>query len=127
MSLTLASLRFLIGIGLVVIWGADARAKECVRSGTYHLTSSGPWPMHITARAGEACSAGFGAIGNLTFKRLFLVSPPQHGTMSLSEGGHYTYATKEGYRGPDSFMLRICGNEMGHDGCADLQYSVTID
>ena len=63
----------------------------------------------------------------MSFKRLLLVSAPQHGSISLREGGHYTYSTQVGYRGPDSFMLRICGNEGGRDGCADLQYTVTIE
>jgi hypothetical protein len=83
--------------------------------------------MRIRARSGEACSAGFRAGGNMIFKRLFLVSAPQHGSISLREGGHYTYSTQAGYRGPDSFMLRICGTEGGLDGCADLKYTVTID
>jgi hypothetical protein len=104
-----------------------AEAKECSRSGSYHLSSTGPWPMRIQARSGEACTAGFRAGGNMIFKRLLLVSAPQHGSISLREGGHYTYSTQAGYRGPDSFMLRICGNEGGRDGCADLQYTVTIE
>lgn len=112
---------------LILASGGMAEAKECSRSGSYHLTSTGPWPMRIRPRSGETCSAGFRAGGNMIFKRLFVVSAPQHGSISLREGGQYTYSTQPGYRGPDSFMLRICGNEGGRDGCADLQYTVTID
>jgi hypothetical protein len=81
----------------------------------------------LQVRSGEACTAYFRAGGKMSFKRLFLVSAPQNGSISLREGGHYTFSAKAGYRGRDSFMLRICGTENGTDGCADLQYTVTID
>ena len=124
-------MRILTACGLmaaaILPFSEIAEAKESSRSGSYHLTSTGPWPMRIRARSGEACSAGFRAGGKMIFKRLFLVSAPQHGSISLKEGGHYTYSAKAGYRGPGSFMLRICGNESGMDGCADLKYAVTIE
>jgi hypothetical protein len=107
--------------------GDEAEARGCARSGSYHLTSIGPWPMRIRAQANSSCSANFRAGGNMIFKRLYLVSPPQHGTIQLIEGGKYIYTTRAGYQGSDSFMLRICGNEGGYDGCADLQYAVAID
>jgi hypothetical protein len=64
---------------------------------------------------------------DLTFKRLFLVSPPAHGKIRLREGGHYIYSTPSGYKGPDAFTLRVCGTEDNEPGCATLKYSVTID
>jgi Bacterial Ig domain len=62
----------------------------------------------------------------MIFKNLYLMARPQHGTIKLIEHGHFTYKPADAYKGPDSFTLRICGNEGGMDGCADLQYSVTV-
>jgi hypothetical protein len=83
--------------------------------------------MQLQARSGEACTAYFRAGGNMSFKRLLLVSAPQHGSIALREGGYYAFSAQAGYRGRDSFTLRICGTEAGSDGCADLQYTVTIE
>jgi hypothetical protein len=83
--------------------------------------------MRLNARENTTCSANFSSYGPMIFRRLYLVTPPQHGAIQLIEGGHYNYSTRAGYRGPDSFTLRVCGNQNGYDGCADLQYAVTID
>lgn len=83
--------------------------------------------MRLRARADQTCGANFSAFGPTIFKRLYLVTPPQHGAIQLIEGGRYRYSTRAGYRGPDSFKLRVCGNQNGYEGCADLDYAVTIN
>ena len=84
--------------------------------------------MYITARAGSTCQATFGSVGstNLEFKRLLLVTAPGRGKIRLREGGYYIYTAPNG-GSSDSFALRVCGKENGKEGCADLQYSVTIN
>ena len=78
------------------------------------------------ARSGQPCGGGFFSGGSMRFKRLYLATPPQNGTVSLREGGYYSYQSKAGYRGPDTFTLRICGTEGTVEGCANVRYSVTV-
>jgi hypothetical protein len=108
---------------------ASHAAEHSNRRGSYHLSYDGNFPMYLTARAGTTCEATFGSVGrsNLTFKRLFLVSPPTHGKIRLREGGYYIYSAPAAYTGPDAFTLRVCGTEDDKPGCATLQYSVTIN
>jgi hypothetical protein len=81
----------------------------------------------MTVNSGSECGGTFGAGGRIVFKRLYLVTRPQHGTVALREGGHYHYVSAAGYRGSDSFMLRVCGSVNGHDRCANLQYAVSVE
>ncbi len=111
-----------------MLWAAPSRAAErgCVRQFTFHLTSEGPWPAFMVLKAGDSCRSGFTAGGTTHFKRLYLTQRPEHGRVSLYEGGHYEYFAAAAYRGRDAFMLRVCGDRDGHDGCANLQYTVEI-
>jgi len=115
---------------LALVAGAmidEAQARGCSRAGRFSLTSAGPWPMRLRALEGEACNANFRSYGPMIYRRLYLVSSPQHGNIQLIEGGRYRYSAQAGYRGADSFMLRVCGTQNGYEGCADLQYAVTIE
>lgn len=100
----------------------------CNRSGRYQLSYDGNFPMNIAIRSGATCEATFGSYGNanLTFKRLLLVTPPVRGKIKLREGGYYIYSAPAGYKGSDTFTLRVCGSQDNKPGCATLQYSVTI-
>jgi hypothetical protein len=124
----LISILILIAALLAAVpFSDEAQARGCSRAGRFSLTSTGPWPMRLNARENETCGANFSSHGPMIFKRLYLVTPPQHGTIKLIEGGRYRYSTPAGYRGPDAFQLRVCGNQNGYDGCADLQYAVTVN
>ena len=85
--------------------------------------------MFITIQSGATCESTFGTFGNanFTFKRLYLVSAPARGKIRLREGGYYIYSAPANYKGTDEFKLRVCGTENSNEGCADLQYSVTIN
>jgi len=102
-----------------------AQAAGCSFGGSFHLTSTGPWPKHGEIYAGRACGSGFTAGGKMIFKRLFLVKKPDRGAITLIEHGHYRYQAPQ-TPGTDSFTLRVCGNEGGYDGCADLAYTIAV-
>jgi hypothetical protein len=111
---------------LALLQSAHA-AEECLRSGgSFKLTSPGPWVMTSVARAGQECRSYFRSYGQVIFKKLYLVSAPANGTVRLQSGGYYFYKPKPGFRGEDSFALRICGSQGGLDGCTDLSMKMTV-
>lgn len=99
-----------LAVALTAIAG-PVSATECFGSGTYHLTSAGPWPMTIATAPGSSCSRTLYSGGTMSYKRLLLVSGPEHGTISVKEGGYYTYTPAAGFRGIDHFQLRLCGKQ----------------
>jgi hypothetical protein len=111
----------------VVAWLDVAPAwAACGNQGTFHLTSPGPWQKSLVARPGGVCENTFRAGGAMVFKQLFLVAPPGHGKVTLRQGGWYRYAAQPGYSGRDTFTLRVCGVQAGHEGCANIVYNVTL-
>ena len=83
----------------------------CRTGGRFSIASSGPWPMEMTVTSGKPCSSSYQL--NFPGTHLFIASNPDHGRLSLREGGHYTYVPTSGYRGADTFMLKVCGRIQG--------------
>jgi hypothetical protein len=107
----------------------EARAeKNCSIPGfSFNITSEGPWPAHMTVKAGKSCGSRRWTFGSITPNRLYLASQPKHGSVALSHPGGYRYSPAGGYVGPDSFTLRLCGTSNGgYQGCANLQFDVSV-
>jgi hypothetical protein len=102
----------------------DSGSSCFVRGGDFRL--GGNWPRSMAVASGSPCGGTFSAAGRVTFKRLYLTSPPQHGRVVLQEGGHYHYTSAAGYHGSDSFSLRVCGVGPRGEGCGNLHYAVTV-
>ena len=119
------SLFILVIIALSAL-SAPASAA-CTRRGTFNISSAGPWPVVMTVSAGTSCEGSYQL--NFPGTHLYIVSNPGHGRVSLREGGHYIYTPAAGYRGADSFMLKLCGRIQGGatESCTNLQYSVTVE
>jgi Bacterial Ig domain len=116
----------LAGAALLVLASIGNARAACTVRGQFLLSSEGPWPMSLDTDAGKACGSLFGSSGAISYKRLYQVTPPQHGSVSLRHGGYFTYTPKAGYRGDDNFTLRICGNANGKDACANLKFNTTV-
>ena len=100
---------------------------SCYIRGDFSLSSEGPWPFSLIVDGDTACAnRNFRSAGAL-FKRLNALELPAHGKIQLEQGGRYSYTPVPGYRGPDRFLLQICGNSRrGEPGCANLLYHVEV-
>lgn len=104
-------------------------AEACLaRSLGWNFGSEGPWHQYGRTRIGKGCGGTFGSPGGgNTFKRLFLLESPQHGTVFLREGGYYYYVPQVGFMGQDRFMLRVCATlQNGQYACANLIMNMTV-
>lgn len=73
------------------------------------------------------CRRNFSSKANYEFKRLFVERRPDHGNVSLSEGGIYTYRPANNFTGSDEFSLKVCGSVASTEvKCAIIVYKVTI-
>jgi len=88
----------------------------------------GEWSRSMMASSGKPCGGTFRATGRTMFKRLYLTANPKHGRVVLQQGGYYHYTSAAGYRGSDSFSLRVCGiGPSGAETCGNLHFSVTVE
>ncbi|WP_338086792.1 cadherin-like domain-containing protein [Magnetospirillum aberrantis] len=61
----------------------------------------------------DTLAIGLLPVGNVDAEVLtyYVVTAPQHGTLSLTETGGYQYKPTDGYTGPDSFSFRVVNAE----------------
>jgi hypothetical protein len=60
------------------------------------------------------------------FTSIKVAQAPTHGTIRVQNEYSFVYTAKPGYRGPDAFAIRICGQNRGRDGCSTLTYQAQI-
>jgi hypothetical protein len=115
---------------LVLTLASSVAHAACMQRGYFRFSAEGPWSMGLVANSGQPCEQTFRARGTGAFKRLYVVSAPSQGSVTLREGGYYLYTSKAGYRGGDAFTLRVCGHPRGEGTsplrCANLAYQVTV-
>lgn len=120
--------RFWLIALLCVLTVSEAYAADCnIPNFGFNITSEGPWPAFMTVKSGQSCGSRRWNFSTMVPKRLYLVTPPQHGRITLSEPGGYRYSSTPGYVGKDAFTLRLCGTKDGGlEGCANLQFNVSV-
>ncbi len=114
-----------LALGLLVIASPALATPMCNNTGTFFITSPGPWPMQINTKVGTTCQSTFQS-GAIELGQTSVVTPPARGRLNLS-GGTYVY-TAPTSPGSDGFALRFCGTLRGQQpGCANLHYKVVVD
>ncbi len=111
---------------LLALAGTEAQACT-IRGSGFYFSSPGPWTFGLYVEAGKACTRTFNSGGQMIFKRLYVLDHPARGTVTLREGGFYTYTPPPGFQGRDEFQLQVCGEQRGQAGCADLKMLVTVN
>ena len=56
-------------------------AQACSVKGGFRMSSEGPWLRFMDLESGGACGNSFRSFGTLSYTRLYLVTPPQHGAI----------------------------------------------
>jgi hypothetical protein len=113
-------------VGLALIASTQSADAACRIRGYFHMSSVGPWTFSVTTDRNGCRNRSFTAGGQMMFRNLYIEQKPQHGTLSLAQGGRYTYIPRSGFTGTDQFKLEICGEYLGRDSCVILQYDVTV-
>jgi hypothetical protein len=79
--------------------------------------------------SGAGCTASFGGGLNASFESIAVVKRAQHLSVTpTSNGFGFTVARRTtNYKGPDSYTLKICGQNSGRKGCVTITYDVTVN
>ena len=126
-SLALAAKIIALG-ALSCLLTTEAYSANCsIPYFNFNITSQGPWPASMTVKSGANCGSRYWSINTFTAKMLYIAVPPQHGKISLSAPGGYSYSASPGYIGSDTFTLKLCGTKFGgYEGCADILFRVSV-
>ena len=60
------------------------------------------------------------------FTSASFLTPPPHGVLAKTGETAFLYLPFDGYKGPDSYAIKICAIVQGHSGCSSLTYLVEV-
>jgi hypothetical protein len=97
---------------------------------TFHFRFFG----HDTVTTSETLSSGDTCFHTLrnnprkgnVFSHIEVVQKPSHGTLSVSNASAFQYRSRAGYRGPDSYAVRICMGRSSGPGCSIVIFNASI-
>lgn len=76
--------------------------------------------------AGTSCDHTRRAFGRTVFTGFSIVQRPSHGTLARTGDYSVRYTPKAGFRGKDTYAIRICGRSGGGSGCSTIRYLTTV-
>jgi hypothetical protein len=76
--------------------------------------------------AGTFCTIAFQEGPGYKFSSASFSKAPPHGVLAKTGATSFAYRPFDGYRGPDSYSLRLCATVRGKNGCSTLTYRVGV-
>jgi hypothetical protein len=119
-------LLFAASIGAVSFALIGQAAAACVSTPVrYHFQNETVTSSAIVD-SGDSCIHRRGAGGRAQFTSYSVIERPRNG--SLAQAGQFTvtYRPAAGFRGQDTYAIRICGKSGTGSGCSTIRYQTTV-
>ncbi len=116
------------GIALLFAFALGRPAfADCVNA-HFHFFGHTTVTTAETLLSGDTC---FHALRNNprkgnVFRQISVVQNPRHGTLTVSSASAFQYRSKSGYRGPDSYAVKICMGGPGKHSCSIVAFNASI-
>jgi hypothetical protein len=103
--------------------------QQCRITGINFSFATGGNHRTVQTFSGDGCSTSFTGGLSASFESISVARRARHLTvLPTSNGFGFTVQRRTAnYRGPDSYTLRICGQDGGRRGCVEITYDVTIN
>jgi hypothetical protein len=82
--------------------------------------------IRVTTDAGQGCGMAFKEGPGYRFTGASIIKAPPHGVLAKTGPTKFLYLPFKGYRGEDSYAIRICAVVQGRSGCSLLTYVVEV-
>jgi hypothetical protein len=121
-----------IGLGLAVSISTLAITApafaDCVTVHYRFFTRGDTVTTNETMLSGDTC---FHALHNgpqfgNVFTNISVAQSPSHGTLAVGRAS-FQYRSLRGYRGPDSYAVKICMEKPGGHGCSTVVFEASIN
>jgi len=76
---------------------------------------------------GAACGMRFTSSALGHFDSVTVAMRPSHGTLREFGALSYVYKPAAGFKGIDTYSLRLCGRDAAGPGCATVTYNITVE
>jgi hypothetical protein len=105
---------------------APAAAIAACESKAPYLPWGGQGTASITVSGGKPCGVGWHDTGATILENISVSSPPAHGTVTPKSKNEVIFTPTAGYKGQDSFMLRMQERNGGRRATLTVRVTVTI-
>jgi hypothetical protein len=82
--------------------------------------------VQVTTRTGQSCGMAFKEGPGYHFTRASFLTSPPHGVLAKTGRTKFVYIPFKGYKGPDSYAIKMCAIVQGRSGCSSLTYVVDV-
>lgn len=83
--------------------------------------------VRVETQAGQSCAMAFQPGPGYRFTGAAFLKGPPHGVLAKTGPTAFLYLPFDGYKGPDSYAIRLCAIVKGRRGCSLLTYEVTVE
>ena len=121
---------FKLRAGLLAILGfafPSAAFAECSAAGAdFDVARSDNVTYSLSITDRSTCRVTFETGGMNVFSGASILTKPRAGALSQPGGFTFIYQPKGGATGQDSFSVKVCGRNIGGNGCSIVTYAVTV-
>lgn len=114
----------LAGCAAILLSGAPAFA-EC-RTGSFRFFPAQNDSVTAYTTLSGSCLHNFTTSSSLSFTSAEIVSRPSHGSLNQTGAFAFRYVPTKGYRGADSYAVKVCANARSGSGCSRITYQATV-
>jgi hypothetical protein len=82
--------------------------------------------IRVTTQAGQSCAMAFKEGPGYAFTSAAFLKAPPRGVLAKTGATKFLYLPFTGYRGPDSYAIKLCAVVQGRSGCSSLTYVVDV-
>ena len=82
--------------------------------------------IQVTTDSGESCAMAFKEGPGFKFTSASFLKPPPHGVLAKTGATKFVYLPLTGYKGHDSYAIKVCAIVQGRGGCSSLTYVVDV-
>jgi hypothetical protein len=76
---------------------------------------------------GAPCGVRFSSPVDGHLESIAVAARPNHGALREIGGMSYLYKPTAGFKGVDTYTLRLCGRSTAGAGCATITYNITVE
>ncbi len=75
----------------------------------------------------NGCDLHFITAGKIRFRSAAIIAKPKNGALRKIAHLEFRYRPKPGFKGDDTFSVKVCGKTPNGSGCSTLHYTATIE
>ena len=120
--------RFCLAFSFLTLVMSTSAFASCVTNNFRFYTRGDAVTTNESLSSGDTCFhtlRNYAPMGN-TFRQIAISKNPGHGTLTIG-GSDFQYRSNQGYRGSDSYAVKICMESPRGSGCSTVAFNADIN